>query len=117
VQVRQRVLATVVVCIVVCIDCLSFQPGNRVELLDRGCTQTGQSAEDGAFDLSHLRILNCVNQCVLSLCGVVLQFLRGVFFPERSNLVEVHLQIVRHLLRQIVRWIGPMFVHLQKSVK
>jgi len=102
VQVRQRVLATVVVCIVVRINRLCLQPGNRVKLLDGGGTQTGQSAENGAFDFGNLCILNCVNQCVLSLRGVVLQFFRGVFFPERSNLVEINLQIVRHLLRQFV---------------
>ena len=62
-------------CIVVCIDRLGRQSSNRVKLLDRSCTQTGQSAEDGAFDLSHLHVLDCVHQSVLSPRGMVLEFL------------------------------------------
>jgi len=97
-QMCQRILATIVVRIVVRVNRLSLQPGNRVKLLDRRCTQTGQSAEDGAFDFGNLCVLNCVNQSVLSLSSVILEFLCGVFLPERCNLVEIYLQIVRHFL-------------------
>jgi len=33
---------------------------------------------------------------------VVLQLLRSVLLPEGRDLVEVHLQVVRHLLRQLI---------------
>ena len=42
VQVRERVLGPVVVRIVVGVDGLGLEPGNGVELLDRGRAQAGQ---------------------------------------------------------------------------
>ena len=51
------------------------RPSDGVELLDRRSAQTSQSAEDGEFDLSHLRVLDCVHQSVLIRRDMVLEFL------------------------------------------
>merc|ERR1712176_648736 len=85
VQVGERVLRTVVVSIVVCIDGLSLQPGDSVELLDGGSSQSGQSSEYCTFDLGDLSILDSIDQCVLCLGGMVLQLFGSVFLSERSD--------------------------------
>ena len=54
------------------------------------------------LDLGDLGILNSTYPRVLSFRGVVLKYLRGIFFPERRHLVEIHLQIVCRFLRQLV---------------
>jgi len=43
---------------------------------------------------------------------VVLQLLRSVLLPEGRDLVEVHLQVVRHLLRQLIL---RSLVHLKEA--
>merc|ERR1719221_2293176 len=50
-QVRQGVLRTIVVGIVVRIDRLSLEPGNGIELLDSCCSKARQSTEHRALDL------------------------------------------------------------------
>ena len=69
----------------------SLQPSDRVELLGR-CTQTGQGAEDGAFALSPPK---CPES---SWHGP--EFGGGFFFAKRVKLAEVHLLVVRPLLRE-----------------
>merc|ERR1719446_1546261 len=103
-QVRQWVLCPVVMCIIVRIDRLRFKTGNRVKLLDSRCAKASQCTEHRTFDLRNFGILNRVHQCVLGLCGVVLEFLRGVLLTEWSNLVEVHLKVVRHLFGKLILW-------------
>ena len=73
-----------------------------VELLDCGGTHSIPRMAHCTFYLGNLRILNCTYSRVLSFHGVILKFLRGVFFPERRHLVEIHLQIVCRFLRQLV---------------
>merc|ERR1719310_301647 len=102
VQVRQWVLRTVVVGIIVGVDGLSLQACDGVKLLDGRGTQAGQRPEDRALDLSHLRILDGVDEGVLRLGRVVLELLGRVLLAEWRNLVEVHLQVVGHLLGQVV---------------
>ena len=59
------------------------------------------------FDLGNLRILCCINPRVLSFRGVEPQFLRGIFFSQtRDYAIEIHVQIVRHFLRQFVLGFG-----------
>merc|ERR1719439_412748 len=67
VQVCQRVLRTVVVSIVVCINGLGLQACDGVELLDRRGTQTGQCPEDSTLDLCDLCILHCIDEGILRL--------------------------------------------------
>merc|ERR1719272_681888 len=102
VQVRQRVLGAVVVGIIVGINSLRLEAGNCVKLLDGGCTKARQGTEDCAFNLGNLSILHCVNKRVLSLRGVVLQLLGRVLLSERSDLVEVHLQVIGHFLCELI---------------
>merc|ERR1719478_1384851 len=64
VQVCEWVLGTVVMCIIVCIDRLSFEPGNSVELLDGGSTQTSECPEHGTLDLGDLSILDGIDKSV-----------------------------------------------------
>merc|ERR1719230_1517401 len=104
VQVGQRVLCTVVVSIVVCIDGLGLQACNSVELLDRGSTQAGQCPEDSTLDLCDLCVLHCIDEGILRLCCMVLEFLGGVLLTERSDLVEVHLEVVSHLGGELILW-------------
>merc|ERR1719240_401979 len=102
VQVSQWVLGTVMMSIIVCIDGLSLKTSDRVEFLDGGCTQACQCTEYCALDLSNFRILDCINKGVLCLGSVILQLLGGVFLTKRRNLVEVHLQVMCHLLCKFV---------------
>jgi len=102
VQVRERVLRPVVVRIVVGVDRLGLQTRDGVELLDRRSTEPGQRPEHRPLDLRHLGVLHCVHQGVLGLRRVVLELLRSVLLAEGRDLVEVHLQVVRHLPRQFV---------------
>merc|ERR1719305_1820413 len=88
--------------VIVCIDGLRLQTSDSIELLNSGRTQASQCAEHRTLDLGHLCVLNCIDQGVLGLRGVVLQFLRGVLFPKWSNLIEVHLQVMCHLLRELI---------------
>merc|ERR1719199_788333 len=91
VEMGKRVLCAVVVSIIVCIDGLSFQARNGIELLDRSRTESSKCTEDSALDFSDLGVFHRIHQCVLSFGSMILEFLCGVFFTERSNLVEVHL--------------------------
>merc|ERR1719375_2607545 len=101
-EMRKRILCTVVVCIIVCIDCLSLEASNSIELLDGSCTKPCQCTEDGTLDLGHLCVLNSIDKSVLGLRCVVLQLLCGIFLPKGCNLVEVHLKIVCHFLCQLI---------------
>eukprot|EP00405_Crypthecodinium_cohnii_P052009 CAMPEP_0206599102 /NCGR_PEP_ID=MMETSP0325_2-20121206/44994_1 /ASSEMBLY_ACC=CAM_ASM_000347 /TAXON_ID=2866 /ORGANISM="Crypthecodinium cohnii, Strain Seligo" /LENGTH=165 /DNA_ID=CAMNT_0054110139 /DNA_START=87 /DNA_END=584 /DNA_ORIENTATION=- len=102
VQVSQWVLSSVVVGIVVGIDGLRLEASNGVELLDGSSTEASQGSEDSPLDLSDLSVLHCINQGVLSLRSMILQFFGGIFLSKWSDLVEVHLQVVRHLLSQVL---------------
>merc|ERR1719191_2153306 len=101
-EMRQRIFGSVMVCIVVCIDCLSLETRYGIELLDCGSAQTCQSTKNSTLDFSHLRVLHCVNESILGLCCMVLQLLCSVFFPKGRNLVEVHLKVVCHFFRQLI---------------
>merc|ERR1719326_158776 len=102
VQVSERVLSTVVVGIVVGINGLGLKARNSIELLDGCRTEAGQGTEYRALDLRNLSVLHGIDQGVLGLCGVVLQLLGSVLLTERSNFVEVHLQVVCHLLGKVI---------------
>merc|ERR1719263_1583377 len=93
--------------IIVSIDRLSLQTGNRVELLDCGRTQTRECPEHGSLNLSDLSILNGIDKSVLSFRCMILQLLGSVLLAERSNLIEVHLQVMSHLFRELILWSGP----------
>mmetsp|Transcript_1295 Transcript_1295/g.4015 ORF Transcript_1295/g.4015 Transcript_1295/m.4015 type:complete len:253 (+) Transcript_1295:51-809(+) len=101
-QVRQGVLGTVVVRIIVGVDGLRLQPRDGVKFLDGCCPEPRKGTEDRPLDLRDLRVLHGVHERVLRLRGVVLQLLGGVLLAEGRDLVEVHLQVVRHLLGQVV---------------
>merc|ERR1719263_1985639 len=90
--------------IIVSIDRLSLQTGNRVKLLDGGSTQTSECPEHGSLNLSDLSILNGIDKSVLGLGCMILQLLGSVLLAERSNLVEVHLEVMCHLLGKFVLW-------------
>merc|ERR550514_1599058 len=102
VQVAERVLRAVVVGVVVRVDRLRLEAGDRVELLDRRRAEARERAEDRALDLGHLGVLHRVHERVLRVRRMVLELLRRVLLTERRNLVEVHLQVVRHLLGELV---------------
>merc|ERR1719482_1412643 len=104
VQVCEWVLSTIVMRIIVSIDRLSFEPGNRVKLLDGGGTQTSECPEHGSLDLSDLSILDGIDKSVLGFRCMILQLLGSVLLAERSNLIEVHLKIMRHLLGKFILW-------------
>jgi len=101
VQRLERVLGPVVVSVIVSIDGLGLEPGDGIELFDGGSSEPGEGTEHGTLDLSNLSVLDGVDEDVLGVLGVVLEFLGGVFLTERSDLVEVHFQIVGHLRGQL----------------
>merc|ERR1719313_153256 len=88
--------------IVVRVDCLCLKTCNGIELLDSRSSKTGQGTENRAFDLRHLCVFNCVNQCVLGLGSMVLELFGGVLFTKGGDLVEVHFQIMCHLLCKLI---------------
>merc|ERR1719198_1223444 len=104
VQVCKWIFGTVVMGVIVCVNGLGFESSNGVELLDGGSTQAGERPEDSALDLRDLCILHGIDQGVLSLGGMVLQLLCCVLFAERSDLIEIHLEVVCHLFRKLVLW-------------
>merc|ERR1719238_1981748 len=106
VEVSKWVLCTIVVRVVISIDGLRLQPRYGIELLDSRSTQARERTENRTFDLGDFRVLNSIDEGVLRFGSVILEFLRGVLFPKRCDFVKVHLQIVCHLLRQIVFWRG-----------
>merc|ERR1719235_884309 len=61
-----------------------------------------QGAEDRPLDFRYLGILHRIHERVLSVRGVILQLLCRVLLPERCDLVKVHLQVVGHLLGQLI---------------
>merc|ERR1719453_2076456 len=101
-QVSQGVLCTIVVRIIVCINGLSLKTGDGIELLDCGCAKTSQGTEHRTLDFSHLCVFNGIHQCVLSLRGMILEFLCCVLLAERRDLVEVHLEVMGHLFGELV---------------
>merc|ERR1719235_809436 len=109
VQVRKRILCAVVVRIIVSVNGLCLQSRNGVELLDGGCAQSCESTEDCPLYLGHLRVLDGVDQGVLRFGCVVLQLLGSVLLTKWCDLVEVHLQVMRHLLGQFVLWSLVLF--------
>merc|ERR1719198_1016809 len=113
VEMGKRVLCAVVVRIVVCIDGLRFQARNGIKLLDRSRTESGQCSEDCALDFGDLGVFHRIDQSVLGLGSMILEFLCGILLTERRDLVEVHLQIMGHLLSEIILWCpkGPRGNH------
>merc|ERR550537_641677 len=109
VQVCEWVLCPVVVSIVVRIDGLCLQARDCVEFLDCGSTETSQSAENSTFNLCNLRVFNGIYKSVLGLGSVVLELLGSVLLTKGRNLIEVHLQIVCHLLGKLILW-SPLFL-------
>ena len=65
------------------VNALELESLFGVELLGRGGAQSIPRTAHCMFDLGNLRFLNCIYPRVLSFRGVVLQFLRGIFFPKR----------------------------------
>merc|ERR1719171_1221262 len=114
VEVREGVFCPVVMRIVVRINGLSLKARNRVEFFDSRCAKARKRAEHCTLDLRHLGVLHGINQRVLRLCSVVLELLRSVLLTEWRNLVEVHLKIVGHLLRQVILRRRHMGSHLQE---
>merc|ERR1740121_3184491 len=104
VQVSQWILSTIVVRIVIRVNCLRLQSCDSVKFLDCCCPQTCQGSEHGALDFCDLSVLDSVYQCVLSFSSVVLQFFRSIFLSKRSNFVEIHLQVVRHFFGEVIFW-------------
>merc|ERR1719231_929646 len=88
--------------IVVGVNGLGLQTRDGIELLNGSSSETRQGTEDCALDFRNLSILHRIDQGVLSLRSVILQFFRCVLLAEWSDLVEVHFQIMRHLLRKII---------------
>merc|ERR1739848_778510 len=77
----ERVLCTVMMGIIVCVDGLCLKTSNRIEFLDGGCTQTCQCTENCTLDLSHLCVLDCVDESILGLGRMVLcHFFRQLIF-------------------------------------
>merc|ERR1719171_2449715 len=86
----------------VCIDGLRFKACNGIELLDCRSTETCKSPENSTLDLCDLCVFHGINQCVLGLGGMVLQLLCGIFLAEGGNLVEIHFEVVSHLLGKFI---------------
>merc|ERR1719433_1813560 len=84
-QMLQGILVSVMMSIIVGINCLCLEPGDGVELLDLCRPQTRESAEDNTLDLSHLRILHSIHKSVLSPRCMVLQLICSILFAKRSN--------------------------------
>merc|ERR1719367_1459178 len=101
-EVCEWILGAIMMSIIVRVDGLRFKPGDGIELLDCGCAQPRQGSEDGTLYLRNLGVLYRVHEGVLRLCRVVLQLLCGVLLAERGDFVEVHFEVVRHLLRKLV---------------
>merc|ERR1740117_881827 len=102
VQVCKRVLSTVVVRIVVGINGLGLKTCDSIELLNRGSAQASESTKYSPLDFGNLRIFNCVDKGILGLSRMVLKLFGRVLFAEGGDLVEIHLQIVGHLLGQLI---------------
>jgi len=100
----KRVLGTVVVRIIVCVDGLSLQARNGVELLDCCSAQTCERSKNSSFDFRNLSILDCVHKGVLRLGSMVLELLRCVLLAKWGNLVEIHFQVMCHLLSKVIFW-------------
>merc|ERR1719272_1179004 len=96
----ERVLSSVMMSVVVCIDRLSFQTGYGVKFLDGSGTETCECSKDRSLDFCYLRILDCIGESILGLGRMILEFLRSVFLTKGRYLVEVHFKIVCHLFRE-----------------
>merc|ERR1740130_1329362 len=104
VKMGEGILGSVVGCIVVRVNCLSFKTSDGIKFFYGGSAQPGESSEHSTLDFSHLRILNCVNKSVLSLRGMVLELLGSVLFAKWGYLVEVHFKIMGHFLCKLILW-------------
>mmetsp|Transcript_1379 Transcript_1379/g.2534 ORF Transcript_1379/g.2534 Transcript_1379/m.2534 type:complete len:280 (+) Transcript_1379:144-983(+) len=102
VQVRQGIFGTIVMRIIICINCLRFQSCYSVKFLDGGCAQACERPENCPLDFSDLCVLHGIHQRVLRLRGMILKLLRSIFLAERCDLVEIHLEIVSHLLGKVI---------------
>merc|ERR1719321_1988051 len=94
VEVRKRILSTIVMSIVVRINRLSFKTRNCIELFNRGCSQTSQCTEHCTLNFCYFCILHSVNQGVLGLGSVILELLCSILLTEGCDLVVVHLKVV-----------------------
>merc|ERR1719321_253507 len=74
-EVGERILCTIMVCIVVRIDGLCLKACNSIELLDGCCSEPGQCTEHSALDLCDIGVFYSINQCVLRLGCVILKLL------------------------------------------
>merc|ERR1719330_559378 len=101
-QMGEWVLGTVVMCVVVCIDCLRLQTSNSIKLFDGCRTQASQGTEHCPLDLCDLSIFHSIDQCVLRRRSMILQLLRCIFLAKRCDLVEIHFEIMRHFCGQII---------------
>merc|ERR1719336_1208992 len=98
----EGVLCSVMVRIVVGVDGLRLQPGDGIKLFYGRGSQARQGPEHCTLNFCNFCILNSIHKGVLSLCRMILQLLGSVLLPERGNLVEIHLEIVSHLLREVI---------------
>merc|ERR1719161_3139541 len=85
VEVEQGVLRAVVVVVIVFINRLGLKTGYGVELLDLGSPQARQGTKHRTLDLRHLCVFNRIDERVLSLGGMLLQFSGGILLSERRN--------------------------------
>merc|ERR1719231_2237545 len=79
VQVRKRILRTIMMRVVIGINGLCLQTRNCIELLDRCCSEASQGTEDRTLDLCNLCVLDSIDDSILRLRRVILQLLGGVF--------------------------------------
>merc|ERR1719327_2256285 len=90
--------------IVVRVNRLRFKPSDGVKLLDGSCTQPSQSPEDSPLNLRNFCVLNRIHERVLCLGSMILQLFGCILFAKGRDLVEVHFQVMGHLLSKLILW-------------
>merc|ERR550525_2272323 len=93
------------VCIVVRINGLRLKARYGVKLFDSCRTKARQGSENSTLNLCNLSVLHSIHEGVLSFCCMVLQLFGSVLLAERRDLVEIHLQVMGHLLCKFVLWV------------
>ena len=88
VQVTERVLGAVVVCIVVRINGLRLEACDRVELLDSRSAKPRERTKNRTLDLRNLCVLDGIHEGVLRVRGVVLQLLRRILLADGAILLK-----------------------------
>merc|ERR1719198_442350 len=101
-EMSERILCAIVVGIVVCVNGLRLKASNCIKLLDSRCAQPCQCSEHSALDLGDFCVFHSVDEGVLCLGGVILELLCGILLTEGRNLVEIHLEVMCHLLGKLI---------------